>query len=148
MILVDKMRHRCHLYSDGRLVRTFDADLGPHWLGTKETSGDRRTPEGIYRVSEKKAGASTKYYRALLLNYPNDEDRRRFADGKRAGRIARSERIGGLIEIHGDGGSGYDWTLGCVALRNDDIADLFERAAVGTPVIIVGKLPDDLGRKD
>jgi len=148
MILVDKLRHRCHLYSGGRLVRSYDADLGPHWLGNKEASGDKRTPEGSYHVTQKKSGGNTKYYRALLLNYPNEEDRRRFAAGKRAGRIGRGQRIGGLIEIHGDGGRGYDWTLGCVALRNKDAADLYDRVSVGTPVIIVGKLPDDLAKGD
>jgi hypothetical protein len=43
-----------------------------------------------------------------------------------------------LIEIHGEGGRGKDWTQGCVALTNSDIDDLFGRVAIGTPVTIVG----------
>ena len=46
--------------------------------------------------------------------------------------------IGGLIEIHGEGGRGRDWTRGCVALANPDIDDLFRHVEVGTPVTIVG----------
>jgi hypothetical protein len=148
VILVDKMRRRCHLYRRGRRVASYAADLGPNWLGDKESSGDKKTPEGIYRVTQKKAGGSTKYHKALLINYPNDEDRRQFEAAKRSGRVSRNARIGGLIEIHGDGGRGYDWTLGCVALTNRDMDRLYGQVAVGTPVIIVGRLPDDLSKVD
>ena len=54
-------------------------------------------------------------------------------------------RPGGLIEIHGEGGRGEDWTRGCVALSNRDMDDLFRRVAVGTPVTIVGA-EDSAGR--
>jgi len=146
VVLVDKMRRRCHLYRGGRRVASYAADLGPNWLGDKEWSGDKRTPEGIYRVTDKKAGRRTKYHKALLINFPNEEDRRQFEAAKRSGRVPRSARIGGLIEIHGDGGRGYDWTLGCVALTNRDMDRLFAQVSVGTPVIIVGELPADLSR--
>jgi len=72
------------------------------------------------------------------LNYPNDEDRAQFASLRRQGRIPSNASLGGLIEIHGEGGRGKDWTKGCVALANNDMDDLFRRAAVGTPVTIVG----------
>jgi hypothetical protein len=47
-------------------------------------------------------------------------------------------RIGGLIEIHGEGGRNRDWTSGCVALANGDMDRVFDRAGIGTPVTIVG----------
>jgi len=34
--------------------------------------------EGQYKVIRKMGPSETRYYRALLLNYPNDEDRRQF----------------------------------------------------------------------
>jgi L,D-peptidoglycan transpeptidase YkuD (ErfK/YbiS/YcfS/YnhG family) len=46
--------------------------------------------------------------------------------------------IGSLIEIHGEGGQGRDWTDGCVALSNSDMDRVFSHARVGTPVTIVG----------
>jgi L,D-transpeptidase catalytic domain len=144
LILVDKMRRRCYLYERGRRVLTFAADLGPNFIGDKTMSGDKATPEGKYRITEKKANGRTRYHKALLINYPNDEDRKQFAAAKKAGRISRHAAIGGLIEIHGDGGRGYDWTLGCVALANKDMDKLYARVSVGTPVIIVGTLPDQL----
>ena len=82
--------------------------------------------------------AGSNYYKALALNYPNDEDRAEFDRLRRAGRIPRGTSLGGLIEIHGEGGRGRDWTKGCVALANQDMDDLFRRIGVGTPVTIVG----------
>lgn len=148
VILVDKSRRRCHLYRAGRRIASYAADLGPNWLGDKEASGDKKTPEGMYRVTQKKSGRSTKYHKALLINFPNEEDRKQFEAAKRSGAVSRSARIGGLIEIHGDGGRGYDWTLGCVALSNRDMDRLYAQVGVGTPVIIVGELPSDLAQAD
>jgi lipoprotein-anchoring transpeptidase ErfK/SrfK len=135
-IVVLKENHRVDLYDNGRVIRSYRADIGYRSIDPKRRSGDAATPEGRYRVTAKKS-AST-YYRALALNYPNDEDRAEFARLRRAGQIPRGASPGGLIEIHGDGGRGKDWTKGCVALSNRDIDDLFPRVAVGTPVTIVG----------
>ena len=104
----------------------------------KRRQGDRATPEGRYRIVKKKDRGQSVYHRALLLDYPNAEDRKRFAAAKKRGEIPRASVIGGLIEIHGEGGRGWDWTKGCVALRNDHIDDLFPRVPVGTPVTIIG----------
>jgi lipoprotein-anchoring transpeptidase ErfK/SrfK len=59
---------------------------------------------------------------------------------KRSGQIDKRKRIGGMIEIHGDGGKGYHWTDGCVALSNDDMDHLYQQISVETPVVIVGSL--------
>jgi murein L,D-transpeptidase YafK len=88
-------------------------------------------------VKKKDLGQSV-YHRALLLDYPNAEDKKRFAAAKKRGEIPRASAIGGLIEIHGDGGRGQNWTDGCVALRNADMDDLFARVRLGTRVTIVG----------
>ncbi len=43
--------------------------------------------------------------------------------------------LGGEIYIHG-GGSAGDWTWGCVALKNEEIKELFDALPVGTIVKI------------
>jgi lipoprotein-anchoring transpeptidase ErfK/SrfK len=126
------------VYRHGKIVRTYDVELGKNPLERKLRSGDLATPEGRYIVSAKKSGRQTKYYLALLINYPNDEDKSRFAEAKRLGRIPARSHIGGLIEIHGDGGKGGDWTEGCVALKNEDMKEVFNQVEVGTPVVIIG----------
>ncbi|MFV0378142.1 MAG: murein L,D-transpeptidase family protein [Mangrovibacterium sp.] len=140
VILVDKLDHSCVVYQNGKIVRSFEAELGINWMGDKQRSGDKATPEGIYRVTQKKEGSRTKFYKALLINFPNQEDVSRVAKAKKQGLIPKKANIGGLIEIHGLGGKGVDWTDGCVALRNSDMDALYRLASVGTPVIIVGSL--------
>jgi lipoprotein-anchoring transpeptidase ErfK/SrfK len=135
-VVILKENHRVDLYDDGRVIRSYPADMGYRSVNDKARSGDAATPEGRYRVTEKKPGST--YYKALALNYPNDEDRAEFDRLRRAGRIPRGTSLGGLIEIHGEGGRGKDWTKGCVALANQDMDDLFRRIGVGTPVTIVG----------
>ncbi len=138
VILIDKLRRRVFLYRGGRVIASYPAELGANGLVRKEHSGDRATPEGRYHVVLAKRAPQTKFNKALLINYPNDEDRMRFALGRKRGTISRGAGIGNLIEIHGDGGEGRDWTDGCVALTNEDMDRLFAHVRVGTPVTIVG----------
>ncbi len=137
-IIVDKMRRTVTLVSGGRRTHTYRAELGINGTLMKVVAGDRATPEGRYRVTEKRGPNQTKWYKALMLNYPNEEDLKRFHQARRRGEIPRNASPGSLIEIHGKGGRGGDWTDGCVALSNADMDHLFARVAVGTPVTIVG----------
>jgi len=126
------------LYVGGEPVKTYDVELGFNWVADKLQEGDGATPEGRYRIVARMDHLSSDYYKALLINYPNAENRAAFARGRGRGEIPASARIGGLIEIHGAGGRDYDWTNGCVAVTNPDIDHLFGRVIVGTPVTIVG----------
>jgi lipoprotein-anchoring transpeptidase ErfK/SrfK len=138
VILVLKEKNLLLLLSRGEPVKRYDAEVGANALGVKRSQGDRATPEGRYRIVKKKDVGQSIYHRALLLDYPNAEDRKRFAAAKKRGEIPRASAIGGLIEIHGDGGRGQNWTDGCVALRNSDMDDLYARVPIGTRVTIVG----------
>ncbi|MDH5610497.1 MAG: L,D-transpeptidase family protein, partial [Cyclobacteriaceae bacterium] len=125
---------------NGKRTGQFEAELGSNWIGDKNYRGDKATPEGSYKVLRKKAHPETKYYKALLINYPNEDDIRRFEKNKKDGTIGKNASIGNLIEIHGDGGKGIDWTDGCIALTNDDMDDVYAACATGTEIIIVGSL--------
>jgi murein L,D-transpeptidase YafK len=140
IIVVDKYARKCMLYSKGRLTYSFDCELGKNWPGNKMQQGDKATPEGHYKTLNKKSGGETRYYKALLLNYPNESDRKRFNFNKKNGNIDNSADIGGMIEIHGGGGKGFDWTEGCIALKDSDMDILFNEVSVEMPVLIVGSL--------
>lgn len=142
-IVVFKEAHLLTLYVRGEPVKTYQVDLSVNWIADKSLEGDRATPEGRYRVVKRMANLASIYYKALLLDYPNADDRARFSRGRRSGEVPPSARIGGLIEIHGGGGRRQDWTTGCIALANTDMDDVFGRVDVGTPVTIVGN--DDYG---
>jgi murein L,D-transpeptidase YafK len=104
-------------------------------LAPKERAGDGRTPEGHYIVDVRNQASA--YHRSLHISYPNAEDRRR------AARLGVSP--GGDIIIHGlpnnMGWLGtshrlYDWTLGCIAVTDPEIDEVWKMVPVGTPVEI------------
>ena len=137
-IIVEKIPPLCHLYQGGKKKYTFEAEFGRNWMGDKMSSGDLTTPEGKYMVTKKLSGRSTKYHKALMINYPNKLDIQEFNERIRSGQLPAHSRIGDMIEIHGEGGKGAHWTEGCVALRNADMDLLFKYASNGTPVTIIG----------
>jgi L,D-transpeptidase catalytic domain len=134
-IIVKKTRRELELYHKCQLLKVFPVDLGENPKGQKLYQGDMRTPEGLYRVIEKRDQGQTKYYLAFLLDYPNENDKNRFERALSKGLIPKDAGIGGLIEIHGEG-KGVDWTQGCVALNNKYMEELFARIPLGTPVWI------------
>jgi lipoprotein-anchoring transpeptidase ErfK/SrfK len=137
-IIVSKEAHTLTLYVRGVAVRSYRVEMGPNWIADKRVAGDDATPEGRYHVIGRRSGGASVYHKALLLDYPNAEDRAQFSKARRAGTVPATAGIGGSIEIHGEGGRGRDWTEGCVAMTNADIDDLFARVGIGTPVTIVG----------
>jgi len=135
-VIVSKLERRLAVYKNGSLIRTYDVGLGFNGLADKRVAGDNATPEGHYTVVRKIP--SSLYHKALLINYPNDEDRRWFAREKARGNIPRSASIGGNVEIHGGGQDSL--TRGCVSLDNAMMDELYALVQVGTPVTIIGTM--------
>ena len=138
VVIIDKFSRELSVYKNGKILQQYLIELGANWVGDKMYQGDKSTPEGLYKIVEKKQYGRTKYHKALLLDYPNEEDLLRFSTNKKMGIIAPDANIGNLIEIHGNGGSGIDWTDGCIALPNSDMDEIFKLCQVGTHVTIVG----------
>jgi hypothetical protein len=139
-IIIDKFSRKCFVYLNGTRKYEFEAELGRNWVGDKRVRGDLATPEGMYKITKKFGGGKTKYYKALLLDYPNDEDKEKFKAEIKKGSLPASAKIGGLIEIHGNGGKGIDWTEGCIALTDTEMDVVFKLVKVGTPVTIIGSM--------
>jgi murein L,D-transpeptidase YafK len=133
-IIVNKSKRILVLYKSGAPFKTFSIGLGRNGSFDKLHAGDNSTPEGKYRIIKKIS--VSRYHKALLINYPNEEDQRDFIRAKKKGAIPAGARIGGLIEIHGGGEDSM--TYGCIAMDNKDIDDIFNFVSVGTPVTIVG----------
>ncbi|MEQ8924639.1 MAG: L,D-transpeptidase [Fulvivirga sp.] len=138
VVIIDKLNRECKLYYRSKCLATLPIELGYNWIGDKQHAGDKTTPEGAYRIIKKKANAETKYYKALLLNYPNEDDKKRHSKNVKEGIIPKNVPIGGEIEIHGHGGKGIDWTDGCIALSNKNMDSVYAMIPLNTPVIIVG----------
>ena len=134
-VLVLKKDHLLELLANGKVIRTYKVALGRGGLAPKEREGDGRTPEGHYTIDAR--NEASHYYRALHISYPNPQDR------QRAAKLGVSP--GGDIMIHGlPNGMGllgsshrlYDWTLGCVAVTDPEIEEIWKMVPVGTPVEI------------
>ena len=131
-------------------VKTYSVTVGTN-DGDKTYEGDRCTPEGEFYICTKQDKNNTKFYRSFGLSYPNIEDADRgLADGKITRREYNSIKyaiqarrrppwktaLGGEIMIHGCKRA-MSGTLGCIAMDNEDILELFEVLSIGTPVKIV-----------
>jgi murein L,D-transpeptidase YafK len=136
MILIEKRLRRMTLFYKGRPLKRYHIALGSEPVGKKTTEGDGRTPEGVYIIDGRKADSN--YHRALHISYPDEEDKRQAA--------ARGVPPGGDIMIHGlMNGRGWfgkrrllkDWTLGCIAVTNKEIDEIWGMVPDGAPVEIV-----------
>ena len=139
-IHIDKSDHSLDLVSEGRVVKTYRVAIGPGGAGPKLMEGDKKTPVGTYRVVGRIKGL---FHQFLTVSYPNDEDRVRYAEMKKRGEIPRGTGIGGGIGIHGVNGKEWkgvhkqtDWTLGCIALDDDEIDEIARRVKDGTKIVI------------
>ena len=148
-IVVRKKDRLLDLYDGPRLIRSYKVVLGFAPTGDKEKEGDGRTPEGEFYLFTK--NPKSRFHLSLGVSYPSKDDARR---GLSAGIISRIEHdrivaaidrgkappqktaLGGEIYIHGGGIEG-DWTLGCIAMKNEDIESLYDAIPVGASIIIV-----------
>jgi murein L,D-transpeptidase YafK len=135
-----KSRHRTEVFFKGRLFRIYHAVFGrSRWGGAKLWEGDSRTPEGAYLITEKRRSARFRWF--LKLNYPNATDQEHFAALRSAREISAGAREGGQVGIHGTDSpylnvSDVNWTLGCISVANEDIAEMATLLPVGTLVVI------------
>ena len=119
-----KAERRLYLYKNGAMLRSYRTALGLMPAGTKQRSGDFRTPEGVYRLTRRNTHSD--YFLSIQVSYPNAED------------LQRAQRngweVGGSIMVHGwpnslrhspDYYASADWTDGCIALSNADMVEFW-----------------------
>ena len=147
-----KRDRRMELRAGSTVVRQFRVVLGREPRDSKRHRGDARTPVGRYYVSNK--NPNSRFRRCLGLSYPNVDDAER---GYKVGLIDAGQwadiffanlrgdtppshtPLGGWVGIHGFGGRPYipvDWTLGCVAVSDEEIDYIYDVVPIGSAVII------------
>ena len=134
-VVVEKKLRRLTLYSRGTPVRRYRVALGGTPEGNKLRLGDRRTPEGLYRIDWR--NPNSRFHLSLHISYPGPAD------------LARADsagvKPGGAIMIHGlprgyeDVGAAHaevDWTDGCVAVTNEEVEEIWRAVPLGAPIEI------------
>ncbi len=147
-IVIQKKQRLLKIFDGAKLVKKYKIVLGSAPNGDKQTEGDGKTPEGTFYIFTK--NDRSKFYLSLGVSYPGIEDAKR---GLKEKIISQEEHdaivkaidekqmppqktaLGGEIYIHG-GGTENDWTDGCVALKNEEIREIFDAIPVGTAVKI------------
>jgi murein L,D-transpeptidase YafK len=134
LVEVYKSRHLMLLKDDGAVLRRYRVMLGLNPVGHKQREGDKRTPEGLYLLDYR--NPQSHFYRSLHISYPNAAD-------IVSGRARGEARLGGDIFIHGMGFAydaplyvGMDWTDGCIAVTNREMAEIWTLVPDGTPIRI------------
>ncbi|MEX1107809.1 MAG: L,D-transpeptidase family protein [Dongiaceae bacterium] len=129
-VYVDKSERRLDLLRDGEVIASFDIVLGFEPEGHKTEEGDGKTPEGTYRLDWR--NPESRFHLSLHVSYPNEADRTQAE--------ARRVSPGGDIFIHGTPGwagvARDDWTLGCIAVSNDEIETIWDAVPDGTSITI------------
>ena len=137
IVVIKSKRVMVLLDEDNNLLSRHRISLGEHPEGKKIKRGDKKTPEGTYKIIDKRN--DKKYYKELLISYPNAEDKMR---AKELG-----VNPGSGITIHAQvpmfwNGKGdnytlsHDWTNGCMAMTNTGINTIWNMVALGTTVEI------------
>jgi murein L,D-transpeptidase YafK len=140
-IIVDKSDYELYVYDDEGWYATYPIVFGSKDLRDKMREGDKRTPEGNFKVILKKI--HHKWGPELLLDYPNDITFQKFNDRKAKGLVPKNAKIGNGIAIHATRPAEewtidnfYNWTDGCVSVKYTEMKDLYNYIPVGTPVTI------------
>lgn len=132
-VVISKKHRMLELHSGSTILRRYRVSLGFTPDGHKARSGDGRTPEGRYFIDRR--NPRSEFYLSLGINYPNATD------------LARARAMGvnpgGDIFIHGEPvrgerRRGRDWTAGCIAVKNDEIEEIWSMVPTGVPVTIFG----------
>lgn len=141
-ILVGKGQRKMILFSKGVPVKSYDVSLGFNPKGHKIQEADGRTPEGLYKINFK--NPKSRFRLSLKVSYPNERD---IANAER-----RGVKPGDNIMIHGEpnspraraelvrrqaaNGGRYDWTYGCVAVKDWEIDEIYQVVDLETPILI------------
>ena len=136
LVRVVKSERRMELRRGDVVVRTYSIALGGNPVGHKLQEGDGRTPEGRYVLDWRNRNSVA--YRSMHISYPN------YFDSTAA--MAFRRPAGGNIMIHGQmNGFGwlywltqrFDWTDGCIAVKNADMEEIWRLVRDGTAIEIL-----------
>lgn len=133
LIVVEKAKRVMTLYAGKKPIKTYRIALGGNPEGHKEQEGDSRTPEGRYIIDAKNPWSA--FHLSMRVSYPDRNDQ--------ASASKRGVPAGGAIMIHGTpeslvraDGSIPDWTLGCIAVTNVEVEEIYAMIRTGTPILI------------
>ena len=126
---VHKADRKMYLLHGTQVLKVYKIHLGGNPVGPKQFEGDGKTPEGGYFITHRNPNSA--YHLSLGISYPNETDR--------AYAKEQNKEPGGDIFIHGantNGSSRGNWTVGCIAVSDNKIEEIYAMVQPGTPINI------------
>ncbi|TMV07169.1 hypothetical protein FGK63_13775 [Ruegeria sediminis] len=134
-LVVNKGARKLYLMHHDQVLKEYKVDLGFSPNGTKGARGDGRTPEGTYVIDRR--NPRSQFHLSIGISYPNAQD---IAAARAAG-----VDPGGDIFIHGQPNKRKDrkrarktddWTAGCIAVKNEEIEEIYAMVKDGTTITL------------
>jgi murein L,D-transpeptidase YafK len=140
-VVVIKSNFELKVYDQDGWYATYPVVFGSKSMEDKMMEGDRLTPEGTFHIASKRP--HEKWDKMMVIDFPTKVDIDKFNERKAKGLIPKNAKIGGGIAIHGTWPHDdmavdlyQNWTNGCIALKNEDVDELYAMLPVGTTVTI------------
>ncbi|HLO61207.1 MAG TPA: L,D-transpeptidase [Bacteroidales bacterium] len=129
-ILIDKSDYRLYICSNEKIIKEYPVVFGKKDNQDKLMQGDKCTPEGKFNIISKYP--HKEWSKFIWINYPNQDSWRKHNEAKKNGTIPKNAEIGGSVGIHGVPKGmdylidlKYNWTLGCISLKNKDVNEIY-----------------------
>ena len=140
-ILIEKSEYKLTILHNDKRIKSYPVVFGSNPVDDKLRQGDSCTPEGIFKVRAFYPHKS--WSKFIWIDYPTANSWKNHNIAKSNGAISQNSSIGGEIGIHGVP-AGYDnmidekynWTLGCISLKNVDVNEIYKLIKVGTRIEI------------
>jgi murein L,D-transpeptidase YafK len=129
-LLIDKSDYRLYVRFNEQILKEYPVVFGKNTNDDKLRQGDNCTPEGNFHMISKYP--HKEWSKFIWINYPNSDSWKKHNSAIDQGRIPKDAAIGGEVGIHGvpEGmdfliDKKYNWTLGCISLKNKDVDELY-----------------------
>jgi len=140
-VLIDKSDYRLYVRASQKVLKEYLVVFGENIVDDKLMQGDKCTPEGKFNMVTKYP--HKKWSKFIWINYPNDDSWKKYKAAKNEGRIPKDAHIGGEVGIHVVPKGmdflidiKYNWTLGCIAMKNNDLDELYPFITKSTMIVI------------
>lgn len=156
ILLVKIDEQHLYLLQEDRVLHVYPVSTSRYGIGNKK--GSYQTPLGVHNIAEK-IGEGCQPGEIIKARVPTGKLAEICTDVRETGQDLITSRVlwlrglepgvnaGGEVDsysryiyIHGtaeEGLIGRPASIGCIRMKNTDVIDLYDRVAVGTPVVIL-----------
>ena len=115
-IIVYKADHVLKLFYQDKIIASYSVSISKNGLAPKTKCGDNLTPEGQFRITKR---TWSEFHKAIDVGYGCEV-------------LIHGQKYGWVGKFH----RWKDWTLGCIALTNPEIDEIYNAVDNGCQIVI------------